>query len=143
MTPPSNLRARRRGALLAESAVAAAILMVAFALTLQLLAGIVAQRRAASHRQLASQAASNVLGRIAAWPRESLTPERLATVGIDPETARLLPASRLRVTLGEAGPGNPPRLRRVAVEVRWTGAGGRDEAPVRLVAWLAGPGGSS
>jgi hypothetical protein len=139
---PTAPRARRRGALLAEAALAAGLLLVALALTIQLLGNVLAQRRASALRQAAAQAAANAMEAIAALPRDERTPGRLAESALDPEAARHLPGGRLIATIDAAGPDAPASLRRVAVEVRWPGRAGRPESSVRLVAWLLGPGGA-
>lgn len=131
---------RSRGALLLEAVAAALVLFAAMGATIRLLSVMVDSRRQTDHRQFAIEAAANVMERIAALPAEERTAERLDRITLDPEAARRLPEGRLRVALSDPGANDPNGLGRLIVEVRWRGASGRDEAPVRLTAWLARPG---
>lgn len=128
---------RRRGAMLLESVAALMVLLMAMAATVRLIGVAAEARERAERRQFAAEAAANVLERVAGLPTSGRTAERISGLELGPEAARRLPGARLSVAMAGPAAGDPPGLGRVVVEVRWRGAGGRDEAPVRLTAWLA------
>ncbi len=129
----------RRGAFLAEAVIATAVLVAALAMTARLLGGLAGERRALERRQVAAEAAANLVERFAALDPAERTPERLASLNLDPEALDALPDARLEATLDGPDSESEADLIRLVVHLRWADRPGREEAPVRLVAWLAGP----
>jgi hypothetical protein len=111
---------------------AAVLLGVAMALTVQILGWVVRERRAADRRAIAVQEAANVMERLAARPWVQLTPDTVGTETLTLEALRALPGAELSVAVA----GDPP-LKRIGVQLRWRGRSGGFEAPVRLSSWVS------
>jgi hypothetical protein len=111
------------------------VLTVVMVLTLQLVTWIAAERRGAARRQWALYEADRVLERVVSLPWDELSDQHLASLPLAERTGRELPDGRLRVEVVPTAGG--PELKRVRVEIRWTGRNGVEEAPVRLATWVA------
>jgi Tfp pilus assembly protein PilV len=126
-------RPRRPGFGLIEMAVTGVLIVVAMAVTIQVIGWIALERKAVERRERALLEAENVLEHIAAIPYADLSTE---------STAKLRPSSSagpLRdpvwkvevISIDEA-----PARKKIVIEVCWPDRSGRSEAPVRLVAWV-------
>ena len=70
-----STRARRRGSLLVEVAMATVLLMIAMTLTVKVLGFVALERRACERRQRAMLEVANLMERITAYPFDEVTPE--------------------------------------------------------------------
>lgn len=124
---------RRRGFGLIEMAVTGLLIAVAMAATLQVVGWVAVDRRAVERRERAVLEASNLMERIASRPWAELSTESLSAIKLSEPSARFLPGSTLDLNVVPQE-GEPAR-KKIVVEIRWHDRSGRDEAPVRLVAW--------
>jgi prepilin-type N-terminal cleavage/methylation domain-containing protein len=131
---PAAAFCRRRGFTLVELSLTLAILAVAMSVTVQVLGGIAAQRRAIERRQYAAQEAANVLERFAARPFDGLTPEAARSVSLSDDARQALPGAELTVIVDDKAAS--PDSKRVAVRLRWRQRSGEWETPVRLTTWI-------
>ena len=76
--------ARRRGFTMVEITASVVMLATAMSLTVQLLGGLAAERRAAERRLCAVQEVANLMERVAARPWGEVTPESLRAVSLSP-----------------------------------------------------------
>lgn len=131
--------ARCRGFTLLEVAVAAAVLVLLMAVTVQMLGWAAAERRAAERRQWALQEATNVLERLTAQSWDSLTAEAVASVELSSQARAVLPDAELKIEVTNR-PG-PPSAKQLVVDVRWQRPAGQSVASVRLSSWVYRRGG--
>lgn len=131
--------ARRRGFTLLEVSVAAAVLVMLMAVTVQMLGWAAGERRAAERRQWALQEATNVLERLTAQSWASLTAEAVASVELSPQARAVLPDAELKIEV-TSRPG-PPSAKQLVVDVRWQRPAGQSVASVRLSSWVYRRGG--
>lgn len=129
-------RPSRRGSMLAEMTIAAAMLSVAMVMTVKVLGYAGQHRRSAEQRQRAMLEASNILERLTADPFDEVNPERARGLRIAPASAGSLPGAELIVEVKEERPGADRAAKRIAVRLRWKGRSGEWEAPVRLTTWI-------
>ena len=132
---------RRRGFGLIEMAVTGLLIAIAMAATLQVVGWVALDRRAVERRERAVLEASNIMERIAARPWEELSTEALQSIKLSESSAAFLPGSTLELKV--IAQEDVPVRKKITVEIRWRDRSGRDEAPVRLVAWTYRRGGSS
>jgi hypothetical protein len=135
MTVRSN-RSPRRGSLLVEVAMAAALLIVAMSLTIKVLGFVAHERRASERRQRALVEVANLMERITAYPFDQVTPELAAKLTLSPAGRQSLPDSELAVDVAGNEPGAGRLARRIAIRLRWRGPDGEWVAPVRLTSWI-------
>ena len=135
MTARSN-RSPRRGSLLLEVAMAAALLMIAMALTVKVLGLVAIERRGSERRQRAIVEVGNLMERITAHPFEEVTPQLAARMTLSPAVRQSLPESELAIDVAGSEPGAGRTARRIAIRLRWRGPGGEWAAPVRLTTWI-------
>ncbi len=135
-TAKRPIRAIRRGSLLPELAMAAVMLTIAMALTVNVLNYAGQQRRSADRRQRAIVEVANAMERITAEPFDDVTAERMRRLSISPASAGALPGAELAAEVAEESPGPGRSAKRIAVRLRWKGRSGEWEAPVRLVTWI-------
>ena len=128
----------RRGSLLVEMTIAAAMLSVAMVMTVQVLGYSGQQRRASDQRQRAMLEVANLMERITAEPFDEVTAERARRLKIAPAAAGSLPGAELAVEVAgaNAAPGPGGLAKRIAIRLRWKGRSGEWEAPVRLTTWI-------
>ena len=129
------------GFTLLELSVAAVVLMLVMAITVQVLGWAAAERRAAERRRWAAQEAANVMERLTSRPWDSLTAEAAAAVELSPQARAVLPEGELAIEV-TSQPG-PPRAKRLIVAVRWQRPAGQPAASVRLTSWIYRPGGEA
>ena len=129
------------GFTLLEVSVAAVVLVLVMAITVQVLGWATAERRAAERRQWARQEATNVLERLTAQPWDRLTAESAAMLELSPQARAVLPEGELRIEV-TSQPG-PPRAKRLSVDVRWQRPAGQPDASVRLTTWVYPRGGTT
>jgi Tfp pilus assembly protein PilV len=131
-----DARPTRRGSLLPEVLISAAVLAVILSLTVKVLGQVGHQRRAAERRQRALVEVANAMERITAFPYGEVTEAHARDLKVSPESTASLPDAELNVNLRDetAAPDRPSR--RIAVRLRWKNPSGEWEAPVRLVTWI-------
>lgn len=128
----------RRGILLIDAAMAAGVLGVVLVAAVHLVGRLTEERRSLDRRQFAVVAVGNVMERVAVRSYDALTAEALGDVSIDATTARFLVDARLEVKVHEVEETAGGMIGKwITVELRWRGAGGMDEHPVRLTTWRA------
>lgn len=124
------------GVTITEVVASLLVLGVAMSITLEAFGWALAERKAVASRELALREAANRMERLTARPFGELTSETVKDVPLS-ETARNgLPGGSLKVVVEPVDEDGRPPAKRIRVEVRWKGAGDRDEAPVRLTAWV-------
>jgi hypothetical protein len=120
--------------MLLELALSAALLGALTIVSLQMLAALSAQRRAAEQRAVATQEAANLVERVSALPWSEVTPQRVAEMRMSPAAQETLEGATL--TLSATEEDGPPAAKHVRVEIDWDGAGPRVNPPVQLHTWL-------
>ena len=125
-TPP------RRGFLLMEVIVAAAVFGALLTVCLQLVSAAAAQRRAAQQRAAALTELGNVMERLATRPWPELT-AAAAAEKLPPDLAARLPGAVLHVAV--ATPAAEPAARQVTATLSWEDRNGKPVAPLRLTTW--------
>jgi hypothetical protein len=132
--PPGN----RRGSLLAEVGISTVVLMIVMGLTVKVLGTIAHERRAASERQQGALEAGNLMERITAYPFDQVTPELARRMAVSDLTRRSLRDCELaiEVSSGDQSAAGRQSAKRVMIRLRWKGAGGQWQAPVRLTSWI-------
>jgi hypothetical protein len=128
---------RRRGSILVEIVIASGLAFLLLAVCLRMLSATANQRRLIERRAIALQEATNLLERATAIPYEQLDAQRLAELKLPDEAKQLMPGAEETYTVDVEQ--QPVQAKRVAVELRWKGDGGRPEAPIRLVRWYYPP----
>ncbi len=132
--PPGN----RRGSLLAEVGISTVVLTIVMGLTVKVLGTIAQERRAASERQQGTLEVGNLMERITAYPFEQVTPELARSMAVSDLARRSLRDSELAIEVSGAGQSGAARrpAKRVMIRLRWKGAGGQWQSPVRLTSWV-------
>jgi hypothetical protein len=128
----------RRGALLADVALAAIVLLIAMSLMLKVLALVAQERRAADHRQRAALEVANLMERITAYPFDRVTPELARAMTVS-ETARQLLRDcdvAIDVQPADAVASTNRRATRISIALRWREPSGEWQRPVRLTSWI-------
>ena len=129
-------RPARRGSLLVELALSAAMLIIAMGLTVKVLGWVGAQRRNWDRRQVAVQEVANVMERLTARPFESVTPESTRDIPLSARARQSLPRVELKVDVQENDKVGGPGSKRLAIALRWQGRSGEWDAPVHLTSWI-------
>lgn len=122
----------RRGIMLLEVMVAAAVLGGLLAVCLQLVSAAAAQRRAAQQRAAALIELGNVMERLAVRPWSELA-AAAAAEKLPPDLAAALPGATLQVAV--ATPAAEPGARQISAVLRWEDYNGQPVAPLRLTTW--------
>ncbi len=135
-----NLPPRRRGFGLIEMAVSAVLFAALAAITLQVVAWVALDRRAAARREGATRRVANVMERILARPWPAITTAGLAALAAPPAGADPAVDGTLRIEVLPAPPVAGRGQKRIVVAVEWPDRAKVAEAPVRLVAWTYEPG---
>ncbi len=135
----TNSAARRRGFTMLEITAATVMLATAMTLTVQLLYGVAAERRAAERRLCAVQEVANLMERVAARPWGEVTPESLKAVSLSPRTIQALPGGELTATVDDSAATRGEK--RIRLRLRWRDRAGTWTSPVRLTAWIYRHGG--
>ena len=129
---PSAARRRRcRGGTLIEVMVASVLLSTVLVTVFPLLGRATTIRREAARRQLAVEAATNILERLATG---NATPEAAAALVLPDVVRTQLPGVRLQVVISDIEGVVPSR--RAEVSIAWLTQAGGPANPVTLVAWL-------
>jgi hypothetical protein len=133
----SNLKFQicdRRGFTLLEVSLAGLLLVVLMAITVQMLAWVASERRAADRRQWAIQEAANVMEHLAARPWENLTADHVASIELSAPARDVLPEAELQVTVVVEP--DQPNAKRLGVTVRWHPRPEQPAAQARLTSWV-------
>ncbi|HEY2894219.1 MAG TPA: hypothetical protein VGJ16_08405 [Pirellulales bacterium] len=126
------MKTARRAFALFEVIVALSVLSALVGLVVELLVSTSTHQRAADRRVLATLEAANAAEQVTALGWDSVTPERLGEIKLSQPAEQALPSGELAI----AAVPEPDKSRRIDIQVRWRGPGGRDEPPVRLNLWL-------
>jgi hypothetical protein len=128
----------RRGSLLAEVGIATIVLVIVMGLTVKVLGTIARERRAAADRQQGALEAGNLMERITAYPFEQVTPELARSMSVSDSTRRSLRECELAISVsgGDRSVTGVRSAKRVMIRLRWKGAGGQWQTPVRLASWI-------
>ncbi|HTM53672.1 MAG TPA: hypothetical protein VL175_06560 [Pirellulales bacterium] len=129
------MKTARRAFALFEVIVAIGVLSALVGLVVELLASTSTEQRAADRRVLATLEAANAAEQATALGWASATPERLEKIKLSRPAQESLPSGELAI----AAVTDSDKSRRLEIQVRWRGPGGRDEPPVRLNLWLYPP----
>ena len=127
----------RRGSLVAELAVAMAILSAAIALGLQSAAVYARQQRLLEQHQWAMQEAANLMEPLAASSWDALAPTENQPLELSPQCQTILPGARAVVSI--VAEKEPVAGRRITVRLDWREASDHRSEPVRLTAWKYKP----
>jgi len=131
--PKSTRPAARVGSTLLEVVMAAGMLAMLLAVTVQMLRATTNGQRAAERRVIALQAVRAVADEVANTPWDQLTAESAKQVKIPEPLQAHLPGSALTVAVDEEPA--PVTAKRIHVELAWKTAEGKPGAPVRLTSW--------
>ena len=115
-----SIAARRPGIFMTETVVALALLASAAALAAPLVSWAIAERSRADARLEAVDAAANVFEQASARKWDDLTPEWASSQRFPDHLTARWPEARLTARVDPEA--NRPRVKRVTVEVKWTGA---------------------
>jgi type II secretory pathway pseudopilin PulG len=126
------MKSARRAFALFEVIVALSVLSALVGVVAELLVGMSAQQHAADRRVLATLEAANAAERVTALGWANATPERLEKIKLSESAQQSLPGGEVTISAVPESDSS----RRVQIQVRWRGAGGRDELPVRLNLWV-------
>jgi len=116
-----------------ELTVAAAMMAVLLATSVQMLRVISGQQRAAERRALALRAVQAVAEQLENAPWDQLTSESAKQASIPHQVETYFPGAKLTATVVEEP--IPLTSKRIMIEFTWTGPDGRAVAPARLTAW--------
>jgi hypothetical protein len=129
---PLLLGLPRRGIVLTELIVAAALLGTLLVVCLQLVAATSVQGRVAEQRRLAAIELGNVMEHLAARPWAELTPQ-MAAPSLSPSVRNRLPGAELKVEV--TTPSGEPEARRIVVLLRWQDRAGQLISPMAITTW--------
>lgn len=129
------MKTARRAFALFEVIVAIGVLSALIGLVVELLASTSTQQRAADRRVLATLEAANAAEQATALGWANATTERLEKIKLSQSAQQTLPSGQLAM----AAVTDSDNSRRIEIQVRWRGPGGREEPPVRLNLWLYPP----
>jgi hypothetical protein len=124
----------RRGFTVIEATIAAAMLAMLLASSMQMVRLVSAYQRTADRRIIALEAVQSVSDQIANIPWDKLTAASATTVSIPKPLQPYLPAPALRISLSEEA--TPVPSKQLRVELAWRGSDGQPVAPVRLTTWI-------
>ena len=123
----------RRGFIVLEVVAASALAAMLLVVCLQLLSGVLAQRRAADRRQYALLELGNVMEQVAARPWSDLTAASLSQERLPPSVEEHLPGAVLAVTLAEPADGS--NAKRITASLRFEDDHGQMTKPIVLTTW--------
>jgi hypothetical protein len=129
----------RRGAFVAEVAMAAVVLMIGMALTVKIVGFVASERRQTELRQRAILEVGNLMERLTGYPYQDISAELARKLSQPETTGQKLRGSELTVdvTESEIKPGRFSK--RIAIRLRWRNRAGQWDAPVRLTSWMERP----
>lgn len=123
----------RRGGMMIELVVAGILAGALLVVCLQLLSGVLAQRRASDMRQCALMELDNIMERLTARPWDELTADSLSREKLSSWATRQLPGAELKIAV--TTPSDDPNAKRIAASLRWQDRSGRLLAPMILTTW--------
>jgi type II secretory pathway pseudopilin PulG len=124
---------RRPAYTLLELTVAAAMLGVLLAASLQMLSALTSYHRSAERRAIALEAVQFVADQASNLPWSELTTESASQVKIPAALSERLPNAALKISVTTEA--EPTESKRIMVELTWADAKGRTGAPARLTTW--------
>jgi prepilin-type N-terminal cleavage/methylation domain-containing protein len=123
---------RPLGFTLLELTVAAALVAVFLASSLQMLRVLTENQRSAERRAIAMQAVQAVAEQVGNLPWDQLTTQTAQQAKIPPALKDRLPGAKLTIVVAEE---LAPVSKRIAVELSWSDTKGQLRAPARLTSW--------
>ena len=128
----------RRGSLLVEVGIATSVLVIVMGLTVKVLSTVAHERRAASDRQQGSLEVANLMERITAHPFDQVTPDLARRMSVLDRARGTLRNRELAILVsgGDKSATGGQSAKRLMISLRWKGAGGQWQAPVRLTSWI-------
>ena len=125
----------RRGYGLIELAIAIFILTVVLGVMVKVVHGVGIERRAADHRLLAIQEASNLMERLTSEAFDTLSNERAKAISEGLLPIKGLPGASWRIDVSELK-GGPLPGKRLSVRLRWQDRSQGWDGPVSLTSWV-------
>jgi hypothetical protein len=119
---------------LIEVVIAAGMLAILLATSVQMLRALSLHQRASDRREIALEAVQAVTDQIANIPWDQLTADSAKKVTIPKPLDGYLPGAKLSVSLDNVA--TPTASRRIHVDLTWNGPDGQPVAPVRLTNWV-------
>jgi hypothetical protein len=128
----------RRGSLLVEAGMAAAVMAIVMGMTVKVLSTVAHERRAASDRQQGALEVANLMERITAHAFDQVTPELARRVSVSDRARGALRDCELAIEISGGGKSaaGGQSAKRVMIRLWWKGPGGGRQAPVRLTSWI-------
>jgi prepilin-type N-terminal cleavage/methylation domain-containing protein len=123
----------RRGFTLMEVVIAASMLAMLLAASVQMLRAISLHQRATERRAVALEGVQAVADQVANIPWKQLTAENAQKVTLPKPLDEFLPGAKLSVSLDEAK--TPVESKRVHIDLTWNGPDGQPVAPIQLTSW--------
>jgi hypothetical protein len=119
---------------LLEVAVAAGLLGIIMAVSVQMLRVMGDRQRAIERRSVAIETVQALAEQLGNTPWEQLTPEAAEQLQIPDAVVRHLPGGELRAAIYEES--EPVVAKRVMLELRWKGPREQPVAPAQLTTWV-------
>jgi len=133
-----SLRPRRSiprvGMSLLEITLAAGLLGILMAVSVQMLRVMGDRQRAAERRAAALQTVQSLAETLSNKPWDELSTGAAEQIAIPEAMRPHLPGAKLRVTVNDES--EPVVAKRVSLELRWNNPRGQTSAPVRLTTWV-------
>jgi len=126
--------AARRGSMLLEVIVSAALLAVLLTIINQVVVQLHRQTRLVDRHLLAQQTLENLLEDAVGFPWSSLTSDRLAKLELPELTREKLPDAMLSAEVSEEE--DPVLAKRVTLRLSWRSASGKPRPPLVLTTWV-------
>ena len=125
---------RPRGVTILEITVSIVLVAALLSITVQMLAALGNQRRAARQRTCALTATANLMETFTARPWAEIAPATAAQIELPADVRDVLPAAKLDVNV--AAEQDSPPAKRITMNLGWQDRSGERAAPVRLTAWV-------
>ena len=122
----------RKGTTLVEITVAAILASTIVGATLQYVSVLRDSRRAAEHRSVATQHASNIAERLSGWDYDQVDERRIEQLLETEYSDTRLPEGQIKVRVYKE---TDTEAKRIGIEVHWRDRAGQQVTPVRLTLW--------
>jgi Tfp pilus assembly protein PilV len=124
----------RRGMTIIEVAVSFVVLGAVVTTAAQLVQWSAASHQVALKKRCALEAATTVLDQLSARKWASITSESAKHVSLPAEVKEFLVDPRLNVTVADAN--DPPRGKKISVQISWGKRAGKPTQQVQLTTWV-------
>ncbi len=132
--PAQSPRGRgRRGMTIIEVVVAASVLAVLLASSVQVLSTLSKHQRAAERRVLAIETTQAMIEQLSNRRWDDLTPQLADELTVPQRVRPFLPGAKIKATVVDEQ--EPVEAKRITVQLTWNSLGGQPAGPVRLTAW--------